>query len=198
MQEWEERWSLGLTPWDRGECHPLFEMSAPWVASKTDIAHRVWVPGCGHGHEAAWAASLGADVKGVDGAQGAVASAIKLYAGKDLEFSQENALLICDEEREVYHTILDRAFLCALPPEQRSQYFDCCFERLRPGGVWVSVAFEKVRVEQGPPFAVSIHEILTLWGGRLNLVESRSSDQFCSDKIELETFQIWQKPFAKT
>ena len=124
---------------------------------------RIFVPGCGRGHEGKWLSDRGALVDGADYAPEAIAAARECYPETDcLQFFVQDVFVCPEAGAAHYDAIVDRAMLCAINPSDRRRYLDACATRLRPGGLFLSLAFEVVRADAGPPFAVSKDELHTL------------------------------------
>ncbi|MBI5546885.1 MAG: methyltransferase domain-containing protein [Deltaproteobacteria bacterium] len=160
---WRSLWSEDKTFWDLGEAHP----SLPPLLERARIqlgfelrGARVFVPGCGRGHEAAYLARQGARVEAVDYAPEAIEAARQRYPDvPGLTFEVADAFHAPPAAQGRFDAVVDRAMLCAIESSDRPRYLRACAERLRPGGLLVSVAFLEVRLPSGPPFPISADEL---------------------------------------
>ena len=71
--DWQERYDIGKTGWDRGEPNPML---AHWLHSGELQPCQVLVPGCGRGHEVIALAEAKFDVTAIDFADTAVQSSL--------------------------------------------------------------------------------------------------------------------------
>jgi len=58
---------------------------------------------------------------------------------------------------------LEYTCFCAIDPKRRSEYADLITRLLKPGGVYIDLAFPLDGRAGGPPFAVSDSEVLDLY-----------------------------------
>ena len=189
--KWEKAWFSQHTPWDRGDVHPLFlEIKKQFPQC---FQGKALVPGCGHGHEAGWASSVGLEeVVGVDIVETAIESAKKRYS-QGVDFFVKDFLKQDPKWIDGFDVVLDRACLCAFPEIDRRAYYERIGQYIKEGGFWVSVSFEQVSRKDGPPFAVPMQEIHSYLDKNFSLMYARHSRQYCQDPIENECLQVWKK-----
>lgn len=161
-QYWQQRWQDGETAWDIGKPHRL--TSKLWQLAQTHLSIdkntklKIYVPGCGQAHDAAFFAELGHDVVAADFAPGAIKAAQARYSElKNLQLRVEDAASYEADEVGKYDVIFDRAMLCALRPELRGDFLHACAKRLKSGGLFISLPFTKLNTEpgSGPPFEIN-------------------------------------------
>ena len=172
---WQGRWQNERTGWDLGGPHPLLGdvfrtlFADGWLAKDASA----WVPGCGRAHCAAELARLGFVTLGSDVVPEAIAKAKELYADVDrLTLEVGNALSPLAVPVDV---IFDRAVLCAIGPEQRSEFVKAIAASLKPGGLFVTFAFTETAPahgKSGPPFGIPFTELVELLGPELTLMSA--------------------------
>ncbi|MEY4630098.1 MAG: hypothetical protein RIQ81_218 [Pseudomonadota bacterium] len=188
---WSGRWQNQQTGWDLGGPHEglarlLRMLDESGVLRELMVPGRpleVYSPGCGRAHDgAAMVAKTvkipeglcanGIHVTATDFAPEAIAAAKEVYGAlqsRGLTLRVEDARApVPPAERGKYDIVFDRAMLCALRPELRAAYLDACRDRLRPGGVFLTLPFTKTAVTPdhpvgaGPPFEITIDQLKTL------------------------------------
>jgi len=150
---WDLRWRDLNTPWDYGNKHPLLDQ----LIEKANLPEkaRIYVPGCGRAHDAAAFAHLGFSVIAEDIVSEAVEEAKKLYGEiKNLRIEVRN--IFEKDETNAFDAIFDRAVLCALPTKMHERYLSKCFQLLAPGGLFISIPFLKLTINEseGPPYEI--------------------------------------------
>ena len=161
---WQGKYDQDHTPWDLGD------VSAPvktLVEGYFPPAGRVFIPGCGRGHEALYLAALGYSVTALD------------IVAPPLEFLRLQAKLRRVEVETLHGDLFDlspqydgtfdvwleQACLCALAPGLRAAYEAVAHRLLKPGGVLLGV-FMEVPFDDGPPFNLPPEVVLGLFPPR--------------------------------
>jgi SAM-dependent methyltransferase len=89
--------------------------------------------------------------------------------------------------------VLQYTCFCAIDPKRREQYADLVRRLLKPGGIYIDLAFPLDERQGGPPFGVSASEIARLFEARGFTLVSREklpdSVERRRDKEELLVFQ---------
>ncbi|HEY0256443.1 MAG TPA: methyltransferase domain-containing protein, partial [Candidatus Methylacidiphilales bacterium] len=121
--EWERLYEQNDTPWDKGTPAP----SLIRFLEKNTIAGRVLVPGCGRGHEVhALAKQPGCLAVGLDLSPTAIAEAIRLTMGEDLEasskFLEGDFFALPSSLTGAFDWLVEHTFFCAIEPQRRSDY----------------------------------------------------------------------------
>lgn len=167
---WESRWSTGETPWDHGEpAPPLVE----YVEAHGAPSGEVLVPGCGNGRDAAYLASLGARVLGMDLAPTAVLRAREESAHPNARYQQGNFLAPPAFLQKRFDWIVEHTCLCAMPPRDWPAYAASVRYALKRGGHYLAVFFRNPDVEEGPPHGISAEAIEALFGKGFQLLHAR-------------------------
>ncbi len=153
---WHEKYIDQNTPWDLNGPHPAMTMVLNEVLKTTK--HRplkIYVPGMGNGHDAAFFAKHGHQTIGGDISEKAVKNAKERYQDiTNLDLKVLNA--IQDKNPGNLDLIFDRAMFCALPASVEDQYLESCTQKLNKNGIFASIIFTKVDRENGPPWAISV------------------------------------------
>jgi thiopurine S-methyltransferase len=196
--DWQARWEQGRTGWDLSGAHPLLDrLLASWRKRVTiQSTERVWVPGCGRAHDAFHFATLGFRVVASDLIGKAVDCANALYTHPNLDIVQEDALMPTD--RGIFDAVYDRAMLCALEPEHRSQYVDACYRQLKPGGYFLSIPFTTVvfadQTRKGPPYAIGHESFAPLFKSGWTLIYWQDIEvSSLEGVIQSEALVIWRR-----
>jgi len=168
---WRARWREQRTGWDLGGQHPML---APLISAAASLGFlkagaKIWVPGAGRAHDAAALALQGFQVHASDVAEQAVDGAKALYDKLlNLTIAVEDALSsdIPDTDLASYDAVFDRAVLCALPPEARVTYVAQLRRRLKPRGLFLTLAFTKTKSLPGsPPFGIPVPKLVQTLAG---------------------------------
>ena len=165
----------GRLNWDMGKATPVLR-EALALASPFGLGTgaSVVVPGCGYGHDAAALAGLGFAATGLDFAPLALAGARERY-GEAVHWAQEDWFTTA---LGPWDAIFDHTCLVAMDPERRPAYAEACAAHLKPGGLWLAVAFHDVLGHPGPPHATPMDELRRLAEPRfevLHLDQARQS-----------------------
>ncbi len=163
MTDWENRYQVGDTPWEKGQaCPPLLELlgkSVDWGSGP------VLVPGCGLGHDVRALAALGIPVVGVDISPTAVDRAREFpHVGKE---SYELGDFLDPSWRvgREFSAIWEHTCFCAIDPAERGRYAEAVAGCLAEGGLLAGVffltPFDPGEEACGPPFAVTLEELAT-------------------------------------
>lgn len=167
---WAERYESGRTGWDMGHETPVFRGlrargEFPLPPAVNGQATRLWVPGCGYGHDAVAFALAGYDVTAVDFAEQPlqVLQEAAARAGAAVEVVQADVFALPGERfAGTFDVALEYTCYCALPPERRADYVRVIADSLVPGGWFVGLLFPVDGRSGGPPFAVDREEAVRL------------------------------------
>jgi len=154
LEFWRTRYQESRTPWDLGEpSAPASGLAAGHLAP----ASRVFIPGCGRGHEVLLLARQGHAVLAVDFAPEAIA---ELRARAEAEgLAPDIRLLdifaVPSDLDGTFDAVLDLACLVALGPTRFADYEALVWRLLKPGGKLLAVLMEVAGVRP-PPFSISL------------------------------------------
>ncbi len=168
MNEWDRRYKKGDTPWEKGyAAPPLTEFLA-----RGKVAGKVFVPGCGTGHDARILAAQGARVTGLDIAPRAIRLANahpivnrETYLPGDL-FNLPRRL------KNKFDWVFEHTCFCAISPALRADYVRDVHSVLKNSGRLLAVFFLNPDNDgKGPPFGVDKKELDALFGHCFELIE---------------------------
>jgi SAM-dependent methyltransferase len=151
--DWNAAYAKGDTPWDKGEAAPpLVEF-----LGTQKIAGKVLVPGSGAGHDVRLLAEQGANVLGLDLAEGALEAAQRFAALPNARYRVGDFLSLPDDLHGQFDWVVEHTCFCALEPEQRADYVRSVRRALKPDGHFLAIFFRVVAgyEGQGPPHPIS-------------------------------------------
>ncbi|WP_027794343.1 methyltransferase domain-containing protein [Paraburkholderia acidipaludis] len=182
---WDERFERGFTPWDQAGVQPQFEAFAN---AHPDAA--VLIPGCGNAWEAGWLAERGREVRAIDFASAAVASA-RAALGKHAAVVEE-ADFYSYEPPFAPRWVFERAFLCALPPAQREHYAQRMAALLQPGALLAGYFFIG-EPQKGPPFPMVRAELDALLAPYFTLLDDQPATASLPVFQGRERWMAWRR-----
>jgi methyl halide transferase len=153
---WQAVYDEGQPRWDKGRPAPPLERAMrQWTATHTG---RVLVPGCGPGHEALYAASLGHSVVAVDFAAGAIQGLESRIGTRSVEALERDIFTLSPHYDAQFDWIVEHTCFCAIPLARRDEYAGMMQTLLKPGGAIVALFYDTVR-HSGPPFRTTRADI---------------------------------------
>lgn len=167
--DWEARYRSGDTPWDKGGPHP--ELVA--FLSRTPVAGRVLVPGCGPGHDVRALAATADEVVGIDVAASALKVARSYPSVGGEKYLLADLFALPEQLRRDFDLVWEHTCFCAIDPDQRTAYVDAVAGALKPGGTLLAVFYldpGNSSPDEGPPFEVSVAELDRLFSPRFELL----------------------------
>ena len=181
MTDWNERYKVGDTPWEKGgPAPPLLS----WIARRGPPTGEILVPGCGFGHDvrAIAGASPDAQVIGLDLAPEALARA-KQYplSGKESYICGDLFRLPADLV-DRFDWVFEHTCFCAILPEERTDYVRAAATALRKSGLILAIFYlnpwdpGEAPPEGGPPFGVSTEELDRLFMAEFQLLPGRTTE----------------------
>ncbi len=159
-EKWEADYRGGTDGWDLGRPNPVLRRIAQ---SRRFAPGRMLVPGAGRGHDAREFARHGFQVTAVDFSPTAVREMKRLADPEaPVEVVQTDLFALPRQLNETFDYVLEYTCFCAIDPKRRSQYADLVDRLLKPGGIFIDLAFPLDGRAGGPPFATTEKEILGL------------------------------------
>ncbi len=146
--EWENRYQLGQTGWDRGHVSPNLLY---WLEHKLLSPCRILIPGCGNGYEVLALAEKGFDVVAIDIAPTPIENLRKILKTKPLNVELIQADFFTCEFKKTFDAVYEQTSLCALPLNEWKNYEECLYHWLKPKGK-LFAQFMQTEQESGPPF----------------------------------------------
>jgi hypothetical protein len=186
---WDERFAHGFTPWDQAGVQPQFEAFA---AAHADLA--VLIPGCGNAWEARWLAERGRTVRAIDFAPNAVANA-RAALGSHADVV-EQADFFAYAPPFAPGWVFERAFLCALPPAQRTRYAQRLAALLAPGALLAGYFFIG-EPQKGPPFPMLRDTLDALLTPYFTLIDDQPATNSLPVFAGRERWMVWRRNDAK-
>jgi len=183
---WDDRYKVGKTPWDFHGVPARLR-----VFLNEARGSRVFIPGCGSGHEIAAFLEAGCSVTALDFSEAAVALACALPGNEEALILQDD-FFTCPLRRESFDIVYERTFLCALNPSRWREYVDRMQHLLRPGGLLSGFFFYGEEPEP-PPYPLTIPMACSLFDNSFRQIR----DEPVRDSLPLfrgrERWQEWSK-----
>ena len=155
---WEESYRSGRTGWDLGMPTPVFQRLAE---SGKFPPGKMLVICAGRGYDARMFARLGFQVTAVDFAEDAVKEMKTLVDSNiSMEVMQADLFDLPVFMKEEFDYILEYTCFCAIDPQRRADYIHSVSSLLKPGGIYIALAFPIGGRTGGPPFVVTPDELV--------------------------------------
>ena len=155
---WEENYRSGRTGWDLGMPTPVFQRLAE---SGKFPPGKMLVICAGRGYDARLFARLGFNVTAVDFAEEAVKEMQTLVEPDiSMEVMQADLFDLPVFMSEEFDYILEYTCFCAIDPQRRADYIHSVSSLLKPGGIYIALAFPIGGRSGGPPFVVTPDELV--------------------------------------
>ncbi len=162
--KWEADYRRKTDGWDLGGPTPALRRLA---ASGRFPPGKMFVPCAGRGHDAREFARHGFQVTAVDFSSSAVREMRRLNdPTAPIEVLQHDMFTLPHWMDGTFDYVLQYTCFCAIDPERREDYADLVQRLLRPGGIYIDLAFPLDGRAGGPPFATSYDEIVGLFARR--------------------------------
>jgi len=192
---WEEIYQGGRAGWDLTGPTPVFRRL---LAGSQFAPGRIIVLGAGRGHDARELARQGFAVTAVDFAADAVRDMRALAdPHAPVEVLQADLFELPRALDGAFDYVLEYTCFCAIDPSRRAEYADLVARLLKRGGHYLDLAFPLDGRAGGPPFAVSVAEILNLFGARgFTLLHRESPPDSVSLRHGVEELLIVQAGFS--
>lgn len=215
--KWEADYERGSDGWDLNGPTPVFKRLAD--SGQFKPGHMI-VLGAGRGHDAREFARHGFQVTAVDFSPYAVREMRRLATpDAPVEILQSDLFKLPPEFDHSFDYVLEYTCFCAIDPQRREEYADLVARLLRSpdtisgrspdatsgrnpdpasgksGGIYIDLAFPLDTHKSGPPFAVSVQEILTLFDKRgFTLLERQIPTDSVQQRRGLEELLIFASP----
>ena len=191
-RKWDENYEQGTSGWDLGKPTPVFQRL---LSSRELLPGRMIVLGAGRGHDAREFARHGFQVTAVDFSAQAVSEMHRLAeADAPVEILQHDIFTLPDTLNHSFDYVLEYTCFCAIDPKRRPAYADLVARLLKPGGMYIDLAFPLDGRKGGPPFAVSTSEILDLFQRRgFKLIAREKPVDSISARRHAEELFLFQK-----
>lgn len=191
-QFWEEIYKHGRAGWDLNGPTPIFQRL---IRSGEFKPGSMIVICAGRGHDAREFARHGFRVDAVEFAAEAADAMRALNDSKSpVLIYQTDMFQLPEDLNGQYDYVLEYTCMCAIDPSRRHEYADLITRLLKPGGVFIDLAFPLDHHAGGPPFAVAVTEILDLFTVRgFKLVRREIPNDSVAQRQGIEELLIFQK-----
>lgn len=191
--KWEADYERKSDGWDLGGPTPVFKRLA---ASGRFKPGRMAVPGAGRGHDAREFARHSFDVTAIDFTPYAVQEMQRLAdPNAPIKILQHDLFALPTELDASFDYLLEYTCFCAIDPKRRTDYADLVSRLLKPGGIYIDLAFPLDGRPGGPPYAVAESEVFDLFNERgFNLLSREKPADSISPRRHAEELFIFQKP----
>ena len=196
-RKWEADYARQTDGWDLGGPTPAFKRL---ILSGQLTPGRMIVLGAGRGHDAREFARHGFQVTAVDFASQAAQEMQRLASPEaPVEILQHDIFTLPESLNNSFDYVLEYTCFCAIDPKRRAEYADLVTRLLKPGGIYIDLAFPLDGRKGGPPFAVSAAEVMDLFQARgFNLVSRETPVDSISPRRGAEELLIFQKSVGET
>jgi len=193
--KWELDYARGTDGWDLGGPAPALRRLA---ASNVLAPGRMLVLGAGRGHDAREFARHGFQVTAVDFSEYAVGEMRRLAEPEaPIEILHQDLFALPDKFSHSFDYVLEHTCYCAIDPRRRAEYAGLVARLVRPGGIYIDLAFPVDARAGGPPFAVSLPELISLLGAHgFTLLRQETPSESAPRRRGLEQLLIFQAPAA--
>ena len=177
LEFWHQKWTKKELGFHEG--HPNVFLVRHFSTLKLKIGARVFVPLCGKTRDISWLLSQGCRVAGAELHEEAVQELFAeldlqpeidrrgdtlTYRGPDLDLFVGDIFELDADRLGPVQAVYDRAALVALPKEMRKRY-TAHLKQVAVQAPWLLIHFPyDQRQMEGPPFAVSIEEVVEHYG----------------------------------
>jgi len=163
-RKWDENYEQRTDGWDLGRPTPVFKRL---ISSRQLVPGRMIVLGAGRGYDAREFARHSFQVTAVDFSSQAVSEMHRLATAEaPVEILQHDIFTLPEELNHSFDYVLEYTCFCAIDPTRRAEYADLVTRLLKPDGIYIDLAFPLDGRKGGPPFAVSVKEIIDLFQAR--------------------------------
>jgi len=163
-EKWDANYEQGTDGWDLGKPTAVFQRL---LQSQDLLPGRIIVLGAGRGYDAREFARHGFQVTAVDFSSQAVQEMHRLAnAEAPVEIMQHDIFTLPESFNASFDYVLEYTCFCAIDPTRRAEYADLVTRLLKPDGTYIDLAFPLDGRKGGPPFAVSVKEIIDLLQAR--------------------------------
>ena len=166
---WNQRYIDNNTKWDLGAPTPI--LSHYLQTNHTE--GKACVLGCGNGHDAIELSKWNLDVYAVDFSIHAINNLKeKLNGDESINLLHRDIFSLSKDYVNTFDIMFEYTCYCAIDPNRRENYFDMVHKVLKKGGklLGIFIPLDKdMYNEEGPPFGVSVNEILALIKERFNV-----------------------------
>jgi SAM-dependent methyltransferase len=160
--DWDELYRRRETPWEKGKPHPAL---VDFVEDNGQLSGKIFVPGCGSGHDVRALSTADNHVLGIDLATRAMTKATARPKVGNEEYLLADLFELPPKFNHQFDWVFEHTCFCAIDPTQRKAYVEVIVRLLRPGGMLLAIFFiNPDHAEDGPPYRVSTAELEEFFG----------------------------------
>jgi SAM-dependent methyltransferase len=192
--KWEADYLHGGDGWDLGAPTPVFRNL---LASRQLSPGRMLVVCAGRGHDAREFARHGYQVTAVDFSPFAAREMSRLTDPETpIDILQQDLFTLPNKLDGQFDYVLEYTCYCAIDPKRRTEFVNLISRLLKPGGLYISLAYPLTQKQGGPPFAVTVSELVRLFQERgFKLIErEQPSDSVPRRRGAEELLMFRKKP----
>lgn len=192
--DWELRYQLSDTPWDKGQAHPALKD----FVSQHQIDGAIVVPGCGRAWDLLALAECfpGQPIIGVDLSASAIHDAQELCRAqpsislRHADFFDRNAWY----QGEAIGLIWEHTCFCAIPPRMRPDYI-ATVAALLPAGAWYLGAFFTDMDDEnaGPPWNCHRQDLLAGFAPHFTMIAEQNQHPTFAARVGEERLFAFQR-----
>ena len=184
---WSNRYLECQTGWDLGAVSPPLKAYFDQLKNNELC---ILIPGCGHGHEAAYLHDQGfKNVHVLDISKLPLERFKKEHPGFSQEHIHQGDFL---EHAAHYDLIIEQTLFCAIDPTLRRRYAEKMKDLLVPKGKLVGLLFD-TEFESGPPYGGCREEYLTYFEPYFSVQTMETCHNSISPRAGNELFMILQR-----
>jgi methyl halide transferase len=191
-EKWDANYEQGTDGWDLGRPTPVFQRL---LLRRDLLPGRIIVLGAGRGYDAREFARHGFPVTAVDFSAHAVQEMHRLASAEaPVEILQQDIFTLPEVFNHSFDYVLEYTCFCAIDPSRRAEYADLVMRLLKPGGIYIDLAFPLDGRKGGPPFAVSVKEMIDLFQARgFKLISREKPGESIPRRRDAEELLLFRK-----
>ena len=173
---WENLYEINDIGWDLSEPTKAFVE----IINTLDLQNKkVFVPGCGNGHDVIALAKKGAEVYAVDFAEAPLLN-IKNnpdFIENKIHLIHSDIFDISESYNDKFDYVFEYTCYCAIDPKYRIKYRDLIYKILNKKGTFISLFFPilKLETDEGPPFGVDLTKTIEMFKNKFKILEIKKS-----------------------
>lgn len=188
---WDNLYIENSARWDLGGPTPILKHHL----KHNKLIGDVCVLGCGNGHDVIELSNYNLSVYAVDFSIEAINNLKnKIPQESKIKTLHMDIFDLSKKYNDKFDFIFEYTCYCAIDPVRREEYFDLVYNLLKPNGILFGIFLPLDKKEEdGPPFSVSIDEILKYTSNRLKVLKNYYSSKSIEPRKGSEKVLIFQK-----
>ena len=188
---WDNLYLENNAKWDLGKPTPILTHHL----EHNNIKGNACVLGCGNGHDVIELSKQDLSVYAVDFSIEAINSLNnKIPQKSKIKTLHMDIFDLSPKYNNKFDLIFEYSCYCAIDPVRREEYFDLVYSILRPNGILFGIFLPLGKEDVGgPPFSVSIDEILNYTSGRFKILKNFFSSKSIEPRKGSEKVLIFEK-----